>query len=160
MTRAKTQPICRKHELHLGVYNPEQRTVLPRSVTEKIVDLRIHNNHFSVIREPAQVIFPDAIEELEEDFKNESNETTDDFVRQVVEYKFPLIYEKNYKFSVFAFDRETCNVGNPLYCEAYATGVYLPNRLYESFNGDLTERNYKLNEKMFMCSTVKTVTLH
>ena len=49
-------------------------------------------------------------------------------------------------FAVFAFDLETCNVKNQLIFEAYAAGVYQLNRLYECFNGDLTEKELQ-NER-------------
>ena len=35
MTQAKIQPICRKYNLNLRVYNVKQKTILPRSVTKK-----------------------------------------------------------------------------------------------------------------------------
>ena len=49
--------------------------------------------------------------------------------------------------AVFAFDLETCNVKNQLYCEAYAAGVYHLNRLYECFNGDLTEKELEMERE-------------
>ena len=57
-------------------------------------------------------------------------------------------------FVVFAFDLETCNVKNQLYCETYAAGVYHLNRLYECFNGDLTEKELQIereNVRVFDC---------
>ena len=35
MTSAKIQPFCRKHNINLGVYNPKQQEILPRSVSER-----------------------------------------------------------------------------------------------------------------------------
>ena len=68
MTQAKIQRFRRKFNLNLGVYNLKQRTIFPRSVTERSVCLYNHNNHFCVIRKTAQLSFPDAIDELEEKF--------------------------------------------------------------------------------------------
>ena len=65
----------------------------------------------------------------------------------MVEYKSPISYEKTCLFAVFAFDLETCNVENQLYCEAYAAGVYHLNRLYECFNGDLTEKELQIERE-------------
>ena len=50
-------------------------------------------------------------------------------------------------FAVFAFDLETCIVENQLYCEAYAAGVYHLNRLFECFNGDLTEKKLEIERQ-------------
>ena len=50
-------------------------------------------------------------------------------------------------FAVFAFDLETCNVEIQLYCEAYAAGIYHLNRLFERFNGDLTEKELEIERE-------------
>ena len=50
-------------------------------------------------------------------------------------------------YGVLAFDLETYNVGKQLYCEPYAAGVYHLNRLYECFNGDLTDEELKLERE-------------
>ena len=148
MTQAKTQSFCKKHNLNLGVYNLKQKTVLPRSLTERTVCLYFQNNRFCIfIRITAQSSFLDSIEELEEKFKCESNEITDGLLRQVIEYSFPSPYEKKCMFAVFAFDHETCNLEIQIYCEAYGAGVYHLNRLYECFNGDLTEKELEIERK-------------
>ena len=147
MTQAKIQPFCRQRNLNLGVYNVKQKTILPRSVTQRNICLYIHDNHFCVIRKINQSTFPDAIRELKDDFKYESNELSDVILKQVIEYKFPISYEKNCIFAVFAFDLETCNLKNQPYCEEYAASVYHLNRLYECFNGDLTEKELKIERE-------------
>ena len=48
----------------------------------------------------------------------------------MIEYKFPISYEINCLYNVFAFDLETCNVEHSEYCESYAAGVYHLNYLY------------------------------
>ena len=49
--------------------------------------------------------------------------------------------------AVSAFDLETCSVGNHSYCETYAAGVYHLNRLYECFNGDLTDKGLEIERQ-------------
>ena len=78
MTQAKTQPFCRKYNLNLGVYNVKQKTILPRSVTQRNVCFYIHDNHFCVIRKIGQSTFTVAIRELRDNFQYESNELSDD----------------------------------------------------------------------------------
>ena len=55
----------------------------------------------------------------------------------MTEYKFPISYEMNCLYNVFAFDLETCNVEYSEYCEPYAAGVYHLKNLYWRFNGNL-----------------------
>ena len=133
--------------MSLGVYIVKQRTILPRSVTQRNISLHIHYNRFCVIRKNNQSTYPDAIKEIKDNFNYESIEISDVILKQVTEYKFPISYEENCMFAVFAFDLETCSVKNQLYCEAYAADVYHPNRLYECFNGDLTEIELEMERK-------------
>ena len=49
--------------------------------------------------------------------------------------------------AVFAFNLETCNVEDQLYCEAYAAGVYHHRYFYECFNGDLTEKELQIERE-------------
>ena len=151
MTQARIQPFCKEYEINLGVYNLKQRINSPRSLTERSKCLFIHDNHFCVIQKKNQSTFPDASKELEDFFKHGSNEVYDVFLKQVIEYKFPTSYEKDCMFAVFAFDLETCNVENQLYCEAYAAGFYHLNSLYECFKGDLTKKRVRYRKTTCSC---------
>ena len=131
------------------MYNLKQRVVLPRSLTERSKCFFIHDNHFCVIQKKNQSTFPDALKKPEDFFKNESNELSDVFLKHVIEYKLPTTYEKDCMYAVFAFDLETCIVENQLYCEANAAGVYHLDRLYEGFNGDLTEKELDIESQHF-----------
>ena len=62
---SKIQPFCMKYNINLGVYNKNQRSILPKKITESRICLLIHNNHFCVIWKNNQSGFPDAIEEIE-----------------------------------------------------------------------------------------------
>ena len=55
----------------------------------------------------------------------------------MIEYKFPISFEMNCLYNVFAFDNETCNVDFSEQCEPYAAGVYHPNYLYWCIIGNL-----------------------
>ena len=54
--------------------------------------------------------FTNAITELEDNFEYELNHITDNLLKQVVEYKFPIFNIKNCLNAVFSFDLETVNV--------------------------------------------------
>ena len=136
MTSAKIQPFCRKYNINIGVYNKRQRSILPKTITERRICLLIHNTHFSVIWKNNQSSFPDAIEEVEKNFNYEETQINDNILQQVIEYKFPISYEMNCLYNLSAFDLETCNVEYSEYCEPYASGVYHLNKLYWCFNGN------------------------
>ena len=69
MTSAKIQPFGRKYNNNLGVYNKKQRSILPKTITERRICLLIHNNLFCVIWKTNQSTFPDAIREIENNFR-------------------------------------------------------------------------------------------
>ena len=64
MTQTKIQPFCKKYNLNLSVFNVKQKTILPRSITQRNVCLYIQDDHFCVIRKIDQPTYPDAIKEL------------------------------------------------------------------------------------------------
>ena len=137
MTSAKVQPFCRKYNINLGVYKNKQRSILPKTITERRSCLLTHNNHFWVIWKTNQSAFSDAIEEIEINFRYEETQINDIIIKKVIEYKFPISYEMNCVYNVFAFDLETCNIEYSEYCEPYSVVVYHLNNLYWCFNGNL-----------------------
>ena len=139
MTSAKIQPFCRKYNSNLGVYNKKQRSILPKTITERRICLLIHNNQFCVIRKKNQSSLPDAIEEMENNFKYEETQINDDILQQFIEYMLPISYEMNCLYNVFAFDLETCNEEYSEYCEPYGAVVYHLKTLYSCFTGSLNE---------------------
>ena len=148
MNSAKIQPFFKKYNLNLKVYNVKQKTILPPSVVKRNICLIMHNNIFCVIRKRNRSTFPDAIKELEENFRYEDNQIYGTFFfEKAEEYKIPTSNVKNCRFAVFAFDLETCNVENDINCEAYAAIVYHVNRLNEGFNGELTENKLRIDRK-------------
>ena len=114
MTSAKIQTFCKKHNINLGVYNPKQQEILPRSVTERRICLFIHKNHFCVIWKKEKTKFMDAIKELEKNFEYQPNHINDNILKQVVEYKFPISNGKDCLFAVFSLISKllTCHIKN------------------------------------------------
>ena len=89
MTQTKIQPIRRQYNLNLGIYIVKQKTILPRSVTQRNICSFLLDNHFCVLLKNNQSGYPQAIKELKDNFKYESNEISDVILKQVIEYKFP-----------------------------------------------------------------------
>ena len=117
MTSAKIQPFCRKYNINLGVYNIKQRSILPKTITERRICLLIHNNHFYFIWKNNQSNFPDAKKEIDDNFRYDETQMNDNILNQVIEYKFPISNEMMCLYNVFSFDLETCNVEFSEYCE-------------------------------------------
>ena len=147
MTSAKIQPFCKKYGINFGVYNINQQEILPRCVTERRLCLIIHENHFCVIWKTKKTSFTDAIKELEDNSKYEANQITDNILKQVQEYKFPISNEKDCLYAVFAFDLETANVDYKQYFVPYAAGCNHLNRLKECYNGNLSEDELKIERE-------------
>ena len=91
--------------------------------------------------------FTDAIKQLEKISEYQPNHITDNILKQVVEYKFPISSEKDCLFAVFSFDLETVTVPYQGFCETYAPGCYHLDRLKEFYNGDLTEEELKIERQ-------------
>ena len=110
MTSAKIQPLDKRHDINLDIYDLKQKTILPLSVTERRICLYIQENHFCVIWKTEKTTFINAIKELEDNFEYEPDHITENILKQVQEYKFPLSNDKDCLFAVFASDLETVNV--------------------------------------------------
>ena len=147
LTKAKIQPFCEKYNISLGVYNVENTKILPATFTERRLCLFPHNNHFCVFWKENRSSFPNAIIELEKNFKHKDNQITDDILKKVIEYGFPISYEIKGIYVVFALDLETYNVEKQLVCEPYAAGVYHPNRFYKCYIGELTEEELEIERE-------------
>ena len=117
------------------------------SVTERRICPYIHENHFCVIWKTKKTNFTNAIEELENNFEYQPNHITDNILKQVVEYKFPISNEKDCLYAVFAFDFDTVNFQYQEFCEPYAAGCYHLDRLKECYNGDLTEEELEIERQ-------------
>ena len=91
--------------------------------------------------------FTDAVEELEKNFEYQPNHITDNILKQVVEYKFPISNEKDCLFGVFSFDLETVNVSYHEFCETYAAGCYHLDRLKECYNGNLSKEELEIERQ-------------
>ena len=159
MSSAKIQPFCRKYNINLGVLNKKQQSILPKTITERKIYLLIHNNRFCVIWKTNQTTFPDAIEEMKNNFKYEETQINDNILQQVLEYKFLISYEMNSLYNVFAFDLETCNVEYSEYFEPYAASLCHLNNLYWCFYGNLDKKSLLLRDPKLMFLIEKTVTL-
>ena len=139
MTSAKIQPFCRKCKINQGVYNRKQRSNLHKTITEKNDLFTYSQQYFLRYLEKQSIKFLDAIKEIENNFRYEETQINYNILQKVIENKFPIYYDMDCQYDVFAFDLETCNVEYSEYCESYAAGVYHLNNLHWCFNGSLNK---------------------
>ena len=119
-----------KQGFDIGVYNLNSRTILPQTVKQKNICLYFYKNYFCVLwklnRRPSLL---GAVVEVERNFRYEETQINDNILKRVIEYKFPISYDKNCLHNIFAFDLETRNVEYSEYCESYGAGVHHLNNL-------------------------------
>ena len=58
MTSATMQPFCRKYNINLSVYNKKQRSILPKTITERGICLLLPKNFSCVIQKKQSMKFP------------------------------------------------------------------------------------------------------
>ena len=122
----------------------KQRSIVAETITEGRICLLIQNNQFCVIWKTNQSTLPNAIKEIENNFRYEETQINDNSLQQAIEYKYPISHEMNCLYKVFAFDLETCNVEYSEYCESYAARVYHFINLYWCFIGNLEKEELAL----------------
>ena len=107
MTRARIQPCFRKLGVNLGYYNGKE--LRPRNITERIIALKLHNNHFCLIWISEGVSFNKAVEELGRIFKIDGIYITEENVNSHFEY----IYQpKNIQSHITNFNRYDLELHN------------------------------------------------
>ena len=88
-TSTRVRPFCINYNINVGCYDGFR--VCPRSITQRNVALKKHNNHFCLIRKSIGVSSDKAIKELEVNFKVVDSVISDKHV------KFILITNMNLK---------------------------------------------------------------
>ena len=79
MTSATIQQFCRKHNINTGCYDGFK--VCPRNITQRIIALKIHSDHFCLFWKSDGVSFDKALKELKDNFKLVDNVISDRHVK-------------------------------------------------------------------------------
>ena len=80
MTTARIQPFCKKYNINIGYFNGKE--IWPRTVTQRNIALKVHNNHFCLIWKSNGSSFNQIIEnELKPNFKVVDNVVSDKHVK-------------------------------------------------------------------------------
>ena len=86
MTMAKIKPFCRATSIKIGYFDGTK--VFPRSLTDEINALFLHNSHFCLIWKSESVSFNQAIKEMKDNFKIVDNYVTEENVNSHFKYDF------------------------------------------------------------------------
>ena len=114
MTSARVQPFCRKFNINIGYYDGFR--VCPRIITERIIALKLHNNHFCLIWNSDVVSFKKTIEdELESNFKVVDNVISDKDVKSFIKYEYKPKKVQSQLTFMLVNDIETFNIDRAVF---------------------------------------------
>ena len=119
MTSARVQLFCRKHNIIIGRYDGFR--VCPRNITQRNKALKIHNNHFCLIRKSDGVSFDKAIKELKDNFKVVDNVISDKHVKSYINYEYKPKKVQSQLTNMIVYDIETFSTTK---CVPYANYIY------------------------------------
>ena len=107
MTSARIQPFCRKNNINIGCYDGFR--VCPRTITQRNIALKIHNNHFCVIWKSDGVSFDRAKKELKDNFRVVDNVLSDKHVKSFIKYEYKAKKVQSQLTNMIVYDIETFN---------------------------------------------------
>ena len=138
MTMARIQPGFRKLGVNLGYYNGKE--IWPRTITERNLSLKFHNNHFCLIWKSENVSFNQTIKKLKDSFKIVDNYIIEENVKSHFEYIYqPKKIESDLTNSI-TFDLETHNTDK---ARPYVFSFHRLSKLAGKNNRDLTPYEYE-----------------
>ena len=130
---ARIQPICRADNILLGYYDGTR--VFPRSVTERNIALKLHNNHFCLIWISEGFSFNQAITELKDSYKINDIYRTEQKVNSHFKYEFIPQKIESHLTNFIVNDLETHNT---VIARPYVFCFYRLSKKAGRYNSDLT----------------------
>ena len=124
--------------------------VFPRSVTERNIALKLHNNHFCLTWKSMGVGFNQAIKELKHNFEIVDNFICEENVNSHFEYIYQPKKNESHLTNFITYDLETHNTDR---ARPYVFCFYRMSKLAGRYNCDLTHderRNVKRTLSLLM----------
>ena len=139
MTTARIQPFCKKYNINIGYFNGKE--ILSRTVTQRIIALKVHNNHFCLIWKSDNVSFNQVIEnELKPNFKVVDNFISDKHVKSFIKYEYNPKKVKSPLTNIVVYDLETFNkIKTVPYCGC----IYKLSKISGKYHRDISEQEYQ-----------------
>ena len=147
MTRCRIPEFCKRHKIEIGIYDLNNKRILPQTVKQKNICLHIHKNHYCVIwKKNRKDSLINGVQEIENNFKYIKNIINENNLTKRIRYRFPKHETIDQLKNVFVFDLETHN--DQEFAEAYAAGLYDVNRLRECWYRDLNTNELIIERKI------------
>ena len=109
MTSARIQPFCRKYNSNIGYFNGKE--IWPRTITQRNIAKKTHNNHFCLTWKSNDISFKKAIEdELKPYFKVVDNIISDKQVKSFIKYDYKPKKVQSPITNIVVYDLETSNI--------------------------------------------------
>ena len=151
MTSARVQPFCRKHNVNIGYYDGSR--VYPRNITERNIELKIHNDHFCLIWKSNDISFNQATKELKDNFKVIDNDISDKHVKSFFKYEYKPKKFQSQLTNMLVHDIETFNTDRAV---SYDNCIYRLGKISgKYYNQDITDQEFEKFRKD--CIVFKTV---
>ena len=136
LASARSQPFCRKYNINIGYFNGKE--VWPTHIPERNIALKIHNNHFCLIRKSNNIIFNKAIEnELNPNFKVVDNVISDKHVKSFIKYEYKPKQVQSQITNMVVYDTETFN---NLKCVPYPNCIHKLRKISGEYNRVISEK--------------------
>ena len=119
MTSARVQPFCGKYVINIGCY--DGFTVCPRNITHRDLALKIHNNHFCLIRESGGTSFDKAMKEIKDNLRVVDSVISDKHVKSYIKYEYKREKVQSQLTNMIVYDIETFNT---IKCVPYANCTF------------------------------------
>ena len=146
MARCRIPEICKRHKIHIGIYDLKSKRILPWTVKQKNICVHIHRNHYCVTwKKNGKDSLLNGEQEIENNFKYVKNIINENNLKQRIVYRFPKHEPINQLENVFVFDSETHN--DQEFAQAYAAGLYDVNRLKDCWYRDLNSNELMIERK-------------
>ena len=141
-TKARIQPFCKANNNFLRFFCGIR--VFPRMLTEKIIALHLHNNHFCRIWKSEGVSFNQTVKELKGNFEEADNYITEENVKSYFKYEFIPNRNESHLTNFIVYDLETHNRDR---ARPYCISIYRLSKLAGNYNRDLSPYEIKKCKK-------------
>ena len=138
MTSAGIQPFFRKYNINIGYY--DGFIVYPSKVTERIIALKLHKNHFCSIWKSQDISFNQAAKDLKNNFEVFDNVISDKHVKSFIKYEYKPKKVQPQLINMIVYDLKTFNTDKAV---LYANCIYRSSKISCKCNRDITQTEYE-----------------
>ena len=151
MTSARFQPFFRNYNINIGCCDGKR--INPRTFTERIKALFIHNNHFCLIWKSNGFSFIQVRDELKPNFKVVDFVISDKHVQNFIKYEYK---PKKVQTNIVLYDFETFN---KIRAVPYCSCINEPSKISGKYHRDITAEYYEKCKKKIVLFSKEVIVL-